>query len=85
MSAAQLVNIAPRGASILPIGVNINPAVILVNPQGAAIWVRFLLLCTGMKHLSLGLHAACCWPRTCSNAQMPRDSPAVAVAYMFVC
>jgi hypothetical protein len=36
------VNIAPRGASILPIGVNINPAVILVNPQGAAIWVSIL-------------------------------------------
>lgn len=42
--ATQIVNIAVKGASILPIGVNINPAVILVNPQGAAIWVSPSLL-----------------------------------------
>lgn len=35
----QVINVGVKGASILPVGVNINPAVILVNPQGAAIWV----------------------------------------------
>ena len=30
---------APKGAQILPIGVNVNPAVVLINPQGLAVWV----------------------------------------------
>ncbi len=37
--SAQVINVAAKGASILPIGININPSVIIVNPQGAAIWV----------------------------------------------
>ena len=40
----QVINVAVKGASILPIGVNINPAVIIVNPQGAAIWVSPLAM-----------------------------------------
>lgn len=35
----QVINVAPKGAQILPIGVNVNPAVILINPQGLAVWV----------------------------------------------
>ena len=35
----QVINIAPKGAQILPIGIEVNPAVILINPQGLAVWV----------------------------------------------
>ena len=35
----QVINVAPKGAQILPIGVNVNPAVVLINPQGYAVWV----------------------------------------------
>lgn len=34
-----MINVAPKGAQILPIGVNVNPAVVLINPQGLAVWV----------------------------------------------
>ena len=38
----QVINVAVKGASALPIGVNINPSVIIVNPQGANTWVSLL-------------------------------------------
>ena len=39
----QVINVAVKGASALPIGVNINPAVIIVNPQGANTWVSLAM------------------------------------------
>lgn len=39
MLSVQVINVAPKGAQILPIGVNVNPAVVLINPQGLAVWV----------------------------------------------
>ena len=37
-----MINVAPKGAQILPIGVNVNPAVVLINPQGFNVWVGVL-------------------------------------------
>ena len=42
-ACAQVINVAPKGAQILPIGVNVNPAVVLINPQGFAVWVSALV------------------------------------------
>jgi hypothetical protein len=52
MVLAQVINVAPKGAQILPIGVNVNPAVILINPQGFNVWV-----CTHNLHQPI---AECC-------------------------
>ena len=37
-----MINVAPKGAQILPIGVNVNPAVVLINPQGFNVWVSYM-------------------------------------------